>query len=197
MNDWKDKIAVVTGASSGIGAQVSLDLSEAGVTVLALARRKHRLQELAKKNSNIHPILCDVSDPESIQDAFKYIKENFGKINILINNAGRVRDGSILDTTKPNTDYKGTIDVNLNGVVLCTREAFHLMESHEEPVFIINMNSVLGKISPQAKFVPSNVYPATKIALKNFTEVVRLELASKGLHRIRIAVRVSIHHASI
>lgn len=192
MDIWKGKIAVVTGASSGIGAQISLDLSKAEVTVLALARREDRLQELAKESPNIVPILCDISDPVSIQDAFKHIKNTFGKINILINNAGQVRDGTILDTNKPNANFAGTIDVNLRGVIICTREAFKLMECHEEPGFIINISSVLGQISPQSKFLPANVYPATKHALNNFTEMVRLELASKGLKRIRITVSKGI-----
>lgn len=189
MDSWKNKIAIVTGASSGIGAQISLDLAKSDITVIALARRKDRLDELAKLNSNIYPFVCDVADAESIEKAFLYIKTTFGKVNILINNAGRVRDGTILDTTKPNESFKGTIDVNLTAAVLCTREAFKLMEIHEEIGFIVNINSVLGQLSPQTKFLPSNVYPATKHALKNFTETVRLELASKGMKRIRITVR--------
>lgn len=192
MDKWGGKIAVITGASSGIGAQISLDLSKAGLQVVAMARRMDRLQELSKWNTNINPVFCDVFDPKTIQDAFTYVAKTFGKINILINNAGRVRDGLILDSEKPNIDYKETIDVNLSGAVLCTRESLKLMECHEENGFIININSVLGKTSPQSKFLPSNVYPATKHALKNFTETVRLELASKGMNRIRIAVRITI-----
>ncbi|XP_063695750.1 farnesol dehydrogenase-like [Culicoides brevitarsis] len=185
MDLWKNKIAVVTGASSGIGAQIALDLANSDVKVIALARRKERLDELAK-NSNIYPLVCDVSDQKSIEETFSSIQKNFGKIHILINNAGRVRDGTILDMSKSNDDFRGTIDVNLTAAVICTREAFKLMETHEEPGFIININSVLGQMTPQAKFLPSNVYPATKHALKNFTETIRLELVAKNLKRIRI-----------
>lgn len=192
MEKWKGKIAVVTGASSGIGARISIDLSESGVMVVALARRHDRLENLSKEHTNIYPVTCDVAKLESIQNAFEYVKENFGKVNILVNNAGQVREGTILDTTKNTSDYTGTVDVNLNGVIMCTREAFKVMECHNELGFIININSVLGHISPQSKFLQSNVYPATKYALKNFTEMVRLELVYKGLKRIRIAVRIFI-----
>ena len=90
MDKWKGKIAVVTGASVGIGEAIVKDLSRQGITVIGLARRPEKIEEYASKLSEgqIFARKCDVSDLESIKTAFQWIEEKFGVINILVNNAG-------------------------------------------------------------------------------------------------------------
>lgn len=89
---WKGKLAVVTGASAGIGAAIIEDLANAGINVVGLARRVEKIDDLIKSigstPGNVHAYQCDVSDLQSIKAAFEWIEEKFGSISILINNAG-------------------------------------------------------------------------------------------------------------
>jgi NADP+-dependent farnesol dehydrogenase len=91
MEKWRGKIAVVSGASAGIGAAIVRDLATRGVIVVGLARRKERVEEIAKElnTENIFAVACDVSNQESLKAAFKWIEEKFNSIEILINNAGK------------------------------------------------------------------------------------------------------------
>lgn len=99
MDRWVGKIALVTGASAGIGASVTEELAKAGVKVFALARRVEKIEELKKNvgkvKGEIFPLKGDVSKEADILSAFKTIKEKFGTIHILVNNAGIVRFGSL------------------------------------------------------------------------------------------------------
>jgi len=92
MERWSGKIALVTGASAGIGAAITQELAKAGVKVFGLARRVEKIEELKKKAGNVKgeiiPLKGDVAKEEEILAAFKVIKEKFGKIHILVNNAG-------------------------------------------------------------------------------------------------------------
>jgi NADP+-dependent farnesol dehydrogenase len=95
MEKWRGKTAIVTGASSGIGAAIVRDLSRAGINVIALARRTERLESLKSELENeagkVTAIGCDVSNRKSVEEAFKTIEGSFESVNILVNNAGIVR----------------------------------------------------------------------------------------------------------
>ena len=95
MEKWQGKIAVVTGASAGIGAAIVRDLAKAGINVIALARRIEKLEalkdELKGAPGKVTALRCDVSNKASVEATFKTIEERFGVVNILINNAGVVR----------------------------------------------------------------------------------------------------------
>lgn len=196
MEYWKGKIAVVTGASSGIGAQTLLDLAKSGLTVIGLARRVEKINAIAIANpdlsNQIHAHECDVSNIDSIIRAFKWIEDKFHVVHILINNAGRTVKGQTLDLGLSHDQLKATIDTNLTGLVICTREAFRLMEKHEDLCYIININSILGHISYKAEFNETNIYSATKFGVTSHTEYVRLELVHKGNKRVRLTVRITI-----
>lgn len=101
MDKWIGKVAVVTGASSGIGEAIVKDFAKAGIHVVGLARRNEKIEEFAKKLGDtpgkIYAQKCDVSDMESVKAAFKWIEQQFGSINILINNAAILYNGTILD----------------------------------------------------------------------------------------------------
>lgn len=144
MERWVGKIAVVTGASAGIGSAIVKDLAKAGVIVIGLARRVERVeaikQEVPSFADNIHAYHCDVSNEQSILSAFDWIEKKFGGVHILVNNAGLTKYTTLLD---PNNGQSLTDIVNTNilGLLFCTREAFKSMNKRDEDFgYIININ---------------------------------------------------------
>jgi len=181
MDKWTGRVAVVTGASAGIGAAIAIALARHGVTVAGLARRKDRVAELAAKNASlkgkIHAVECDLTDSASIGAAFDWIEKHLGGVDILVNNAGLFKVGQVFDLTKPEENYLVTINTNLSGLLLATRRAFKTMQS-KPAGYIVNINSVAGQYSPSdagAK-MGFNVYGATKHAVRQLTGHMKLEL---------------------
>ena len=128
--DLTGKVAVVTGASSGLGQQFARALSEQGCDVAILARRKERLEEFSKElkqnGQDCLPVSCDVTDEESIKNAVNAVVDHFGKIDILVNNAGVVEYSSGLhDHTTAQWDK--VLDTDLKGVFLMAREFSTIM----------------------------------------------------------------------
>lgn len=143
MDRWRGKIAVVTGASAGIGASIVKDLAKAGLIVIGLARRADKIEELKIELKNvsgeIHSHQCDITSEESIKTTFNWIIEKFGGINILINNAGIFRYTSLLDENNGQS-ITDTVNTNLLGLLFCTREAFKSMNKSSEDAHIINIS---------------------------------------------------------
>lgn len=152
MDRWAGKTAVVTGASSGIGAAIVIDLVKAGVNVVGLARRKERIDALrdivpASATATLYAIKCDLTQESDIKNAFNWIEQQLGGTDILINNAGIIKTMNLLDAE--NTDnLRETIDTNVLGVVLCSREAFHSMQKRNVNGHIIHINSCAGHKIP-------------------------------------------------
>lgn len=193
MEKWVGKIAVVTGASAGIGAAIVSDFAKAGIHVVGLARRVEKIEELIKSlgltNGKVYAYKCDVSDQESINTAFKWIEEKFGKIHILVNNAGVVKNVGILDTgDEVGKKLNETINTNFTGLIHCTRAGFQLIKKSNDYGFIININSIAGQSVPFIDGMKFNVYPATKHAVRAASEVLRQELISMKNNKIRISV---------
>lgn len=183
MGNLNGCVAVVTGASSGIGEAIAIDLAAQGATVVATARRKDRLDALAAKNENIHAVACDVADAESVKTMVAEVVARFGRLDILVNNAGLGLTGYATQITLD--EWKEMVDVNVMGVLNCTHVALsHLIAAAKGPrgvADIVNISSVAGR-----KALPgSSVYAATKFAVNAFSDGMRQELASKH-------VRVSI-----
>lgn len=181
-----------------MGASTLVELAKEGMLVCGLARRIERIQELADANKGvkgkIFPLECDIGKVDSIVSAFKWIQERFGKIHVLVNNAGRLKGGNVFDDALSHDEIRTTIDVNLTGNVVCAREAYKLMK-HSDYCYIININSIGGHLSAQPRFLMTNVYPATKHAVTNITEHIRLELAhSEDSKRIRVTVSITSPH---
>lgn len=198
MDKWAGKVAVVTGASAGIGAAICVEFAKNGLTVVGLARRKNRIEQLAADNKvKIHALECDVTNPTSIDNVFAEIEKKFGAVDVLVNNAGTFRKALLLDLAVPDQDLNVTIETNLKGLIQCTRRAFKTMK--EQPLgYIININSVAGHLSAGA-LPPDfglNIYGATKHAVTQTTEVTRLEIAAAGNRKIRVSVRTSIFNRS-
>jgi len=180
MDRWKGKVAVVTGASAGIGAAIVEKLVEAGVTVVGFARRKEKVEELAKKlqgkSGKVHAVAVDVTKEEDILKAFKWVKDNLGPIHILVNNAGIARTTGLIEgETKL---WKEVIDTNVMGLCIATREAVKNMRANKVDGHIIHINSIAGH--KVLNFPNTNVYPASKHAVTALTETLRQELNSVG-----------------
>lgn len=192
MEIWKKKVAVVTGASSGIGKALVISLGQHGVTVVGLARRTGLIENIANENKElpgkIYPKECDIMDRSAIYRVFDWIEQTFGSIDILINNAGTRRTARIMDTEIPDEDITLAIDTNLTGLLICTRRALKVMKTQSSG-YIININSIGGHVWPTVDLVSmgDNVYCATKHAVTNLTEMLRLELAVAGVKHIRVS----------
>ncbi|KAL5284445.1 DHRS11.2 family protein [Megaselia abdita] len=177
MERWQNKAAIVTGASSGIGAAVCIDLVKAGMTVAALARREERLNALKDSlpkalRGNLHPIRCDVTQEADVIRAFRWVDEHLGGVHVLINNAGVLREGNMTDAN--NTEYiRAVIDTNIMGVVYATREAFQTMKTKDVAGHIININSIAGHYVPIIPGFLMSIYPASKHAVTAMTETYR------------------------
>lgn len=194
MEKWTGKFAVVTGASAGIGAEILKDLARNGINVVGLARRPEKIEEIAKDlgetSGKIFSFKCDVSDLQSIKDAFKWIEDRFGAISILVNNAGVIRNIKILTEEDVSDKISEVINTNFAGLVHVTREAFRLLKKSQDYGMIINVNSNAGHRIPfpTNKNISHNVYHGTKFAVTATSEVLRQELINMENDKIRVTV---------
>ncbi|KAF5298270.1 hypothetical protein FQR65_LT09781 [Abscondita terminalis] len=180
MERWHGKLAIVSGASSGIGEAISIQLVKAGVHVIGIARGKDKLENvrnrLKDEPGKFYYYVADFSKEEDILAAFKWAEKKVGHVHILINNVG-VRKPTNL--TSGNTElWRNMFDTNFLGLCIASREALKVMIRNNIAGHIINMNSIFGhKVScgPQ-----TSVYPATKFAVTAVTETLRQELNSIG-----------------
>lgn len=182
MDRWIGKVAVVTGASSGIGAVIVKELAKAGMVTVGLARRVERIQELKAQLSEeaaerLYAMRCDVSNEESITTTFAEIVDAFGGVDVLINNAGIVRETLLLadDGAEP---LKDILDTNVLGLTLCSRKAFKSMKQRNFAGHIIHINSIAGH--KVLNFPHMNMYSASKHAVTAITETMRNELREQG-----------------
>lgn len=173
--DLSGKVAVITGASSGLGEQFAKAVAEQGAAVAVLARRKERLEKLAdelkEKGTDCLPVVCDVTSEESIKEAVKEVINHFGKIDILVNNAGISSFSTGLDdhTTE---QWDRVLDTNLKGIFLLSREVSKYMIK-EKYGKIINISSVGGIQAGPAE--PS--YHAAKSGVIGLTKAMAADLA--------------------
>uniref|UniRef100_A0A182WQQ4 Dehydrogenase n=1 Tax=Anopheles minimus TaxID=112268 RepID=A0A182WQQ4_9DIPT len=183
MERWQGKVAIVTGASSGIGAATVTALAKAGMITFGLARRVERVEELKNDlpeeiRERLHAIQCDVTKEEDILAAFQQVTEKCGGVDVLINNAGVARSTVGVLTADNTQALRDVIDTNLVGLALCSREAFQSMKKRSVDGHIIHINSILGHcVLPMGTL---NVYPATKYGVTALTETMRHELRLAG-----------------
>jgi 3-oxoacyl-[acyl-carrier protein] reductase len=174
--DLTGEIAIVTGASSGLGARFAEVLAAHGAKVVLAARRVDRLKELAAKLGPAAVVApLDVTDRKAMPAVFEAAKRTFGPVSILINNAGVVVGESFLET--PPEDWEKLRKVNLDGVWHMAQEAARRMKSSGGT--IVNIASILSyRVTPG-----ESAYCVTKAAVKQLTEAMALELAR---YKIRV-----------
>jgi 3-oxoacyl-[acyl-carrier protein] reductase len=168
-----NKVAVITGSAQGIGASIAKLFSAEGAKLVLIDRQEEQLktlsEELRKTNENVSYFAFDITNKEEIKKAFAQIKENHGRIDILINNAGITRDSMSYKMTEENWD--SVIDVNLKAPFLLTQEVFPMMKEQKDGV-ILNASSV----SSEGNVGQAN-YSASKAGLIGMTKTLALEFA--------------------
>ncbi|XP_047354896.1 farnesol dehydrogenase-like [Vespa velutina] len=179
MERWAGKIAIVTGASSGIGLAIAKAFVQNDVIVIGFARRKEKMQSemqnvKGKGKGKFYACECDITKPESIEQAFQWVKNNFETIHILVNNAGIVINSKFMDSSR--SDWKRLFDINVLGFIDCTKRAARMMLDSNVEGYIINMNSIAGHQVIGSKEFSANFYSASKFASVAATEIIQKEL---------------------
>lgn len=192
MEKWRGKLAVVTGASAGIGQSILESFAENGINVIGLARRSEKVEQIAEELGDvpgkIYSRKCDISDLRSLKETFNWIEEKFGTISILVNNAAIGLGIKILDGDDDTTEsVVKTIDTNFKGTVHCTREAVRLMKKSGDHGIVININDICGHYIPFLEEESTNVYAPTKFALTAFSDVLRHELIMEANDKIKVS----------
>ena len=180
MFNLENRVAVISGASSGLGKQMSKAFAEQGANLVILARRLDRLEqlkkELEKKGVKVLPIKCDVTSTIDIENAAKIAEEEFGKVDILVNCAGASKDAGILDMT--DDEWNFTIDVDQTSVFKMTRAFANIMKKNNYGR-IINIASMYGLVGNTA--MGTVAYHSSKGGVVNMTRAVAAELAKYNI----------------
>jgi NAD(P)-dependent dehydrogenase (short-subunit alcohol dehydrogenase family) len=168
------KIAMVTGAGTGVGRAVSLALMKAGFTVVLVGRRKEMLDETQnfgkQAGGTSHAIPTDVSDPAAVNKLFAEIKAKYGRLDFLFNNAGMGTGVPFEDLTFE--QWKAVVDVNLTGSFLCAQGAFRMMKEQKPQGGRIVNNGSISAHTPRPNSAP---YTSTKHAITGLTKAISLD----------------------
>jgi NADP-dependent 3-hydroxy acid dehydrogenase YdfG len=188
MSTLSDKVAIITGASSGIGQAAAVELARQNAKIVLAARRSDRLEALTKQiveaGGHALPVVCDVAQRSQVKAVIDRTVETFGRIDILINNAGVMPLAPMAKCRMDDWDYQ--IDINIKGLLYGIGYALpHMLE--QKSGHIINVSSVAGRII----FPGAAVYCGTKHAVHAITDGLRSELAERSREdgsQIRVTV---------
>jgi short-subunit dehydrogenase len=174
----KDSRVIVTGASSGIGRAVSLELARAGAKLIAVARREDRLRKLADEiaaiGGRVETVVGDVTDPQIRQRAIEAAQSHYGGLDLLINNAGIGALG-LFEQADPQR-ARTVFEVNFFALIEMTRLALPLLKKGNRPM-LVNISSIVGH-----RGIPyRSEYSASKFAVQGFSEAIRAELTRYGI----------------
>jgi NAD(P)-dependent dehydrogenase (short-subunit alcohol dehydrogenase family) len=178
MSFWKDKVVLVTGGSRGLGRFVAEAFGAAGASVVIAARDPAGLEQAAAEmrsfGGDFLGLPADITQQEDVDRLFEQTVTRFGRLDVLVNNAGRTMRGKVLDTTPE--QFRDLLELNFIALVRCTRAAVpHLLEQRGH---LVNIGSLAAKSA--ARWV--GAYPATKFAVAAYSQQLRLELGEQGLH---------------
>lgn len=185
MFNYEGKVVVITGASSGLGKQMAEGFAKQGANLALLARRIEKLQDLAlslKENGvDVLPVKCDVTDNESIANAVKAVKEHFGHVEVLVNDAGGERGTGTKAFDYKDEDWEFTLNLDLTSVFKVSKAFGNLMKANIDANVqsygrIINIASIYGLVGNTA--IPTIAYHTSKGAVVNFTRGLAAELAT-------------------
>ena len=166
---WAGKVALVTGASSGIGAAVATDLAAAGLKVVACARRVERLEPL-RAHGEVLPLAVDLRDEGSIAELFAQVRATWGGVDVLVNNAGLGHQAPL--TSGETAAWREMLEVNVLALCVCTREAVADMRRRGDVGHVFHVSSM----SAHRVAKGGGVYSASKYAVRALTEGLRQEL---------------------
>jgi NAD(P)-dependent dehydrogenase (short-subunit alcohol dehydrogenase family) len=165
------KVAVITGATSGIGRAAAIGLGKAGYRVAILGRRQDRLDETAQESGAAFAQTCDVTDPQAVAAFFAALTAKLGRVDVVFNNAGQSAPAQTIGDIEIDT-WKRLVDTNLNGAFYVAREAFRAMrEQAPQGGRIINNGSISAHV-PRPHSAP---YAATKHAITGLTRAISLD----------------------
>ncbi|KAK9507199.1 hypothetical protein O3M35_007107 [Rhynocoris fuscipes] len=182
MDRWIGRVAVVTGASAGIGETIASELARYGMKVAALARRLDKLQKLKESCKDFKGSLeiykCDVTKEDEIANTFKAIVNELGPISVLVNNAGVLKAITLTDIDQESA--RCIYETNIIGLVTCTQHAISIMKKHRiNDGHIIHINSITGhNVLPSTG---TGHYCATKHAVTSLTESLKNELSALNM----------------
>ena len=180
MFNLKGRVAVITGASSGLGKQMSKAFAGQGADLVLMARRVERLEELKGElealGIRVLPVKCDVTNVEEIKEAARLAESTFGKVDILVNCAGSAKNAGVLDMTDEEWDF--TIKTDMDSVFYVTREFGKIMKKNRYGR-IINIASMYGLVGNMA--MGTIAYHTSKGGVVNFTRAAASELAKDGI----------------
>lgn len=180
--DLSGKIAIVTGGGRGLGEQIALGLAEAGADVVVCSRKKAACDETAEKiremGRNTLSIACDVTRPDEVERVVEDTVQAFGKIDILINNAG-ISWGAPLEEY-PLEKFNQVLQVNVTGMFLMSRAAGRIMLARKYGR-IVNMASVAGLVGSDPRYMNAIGYNASKGAVISFTRDLAVKWAAQGV----------------
>ncbi|WP_170606037.1 SDR family oxidoreductase [Ruegeria arenilitoris] len=171
------KTIIITGASSGIGRTTAELFLAEGWTVGILARTKETLNEIAAIHSNAIPLVADVTDAAAVATAFNGFIDQADRLDVLFNNAGVFKPGGTIDEIELDAWYQ-TVDVNLNGMFLCAREAFRIMRNQSPQGGRIINNGSIAAYVPRLNSVH---YSTTKHAITGLTRSLSLDGRTFGI----------------
>jgi 3-oxoacyl-[acyl-carrier protein] reductase len=177
--DLKDKVTLVTGGARGIGREISLILAGAGAQMIinynkSKEQAESLLQEISQHGGRAEVFQADISNPESVQALFEHIRKKWSRLDVLVNNAGVIRDNLLLSTEL--SDWDRVLDLNLRGAFICTRYAAEMMlVSHSGKIINIASTGAIKGGRGQTN------YAASKGGLVAFTRACAVELGGKGI----------------
>ncbi|MCL2623855.1 MAG: SDR family oxidoreductase [Planctomycetaceae bacterium] len=182
MSYWQDKIVVVTGGSSGLGRVIAEAFGKAGAKTAIVALERGDVHRAADEMTEIgietFPLCADITKQDEVDRTFTEIVRHYGRIDVLVNNAGRSMRGQVLETTPE--QFQSLFDLNVLGTIRCVQAAVpHLLVTHGH---IVNIGSLAAKSASRWL----GAYPVSKFGVTAFSQQLRLELGPKGVHTLLV-----------